>query len=82
MKYFLTGIFFSLLPLASLGWEIIRVCQLGGRAALKDTFKEWTRVMSLNLAKRNSHDQSAKAKKLEGFILPLEDNRSSIIRLG
>lgn len=54
----------------------------GGPAALMNTFRQWTVLMDKNLSKRNSAKQNASDRKLRGFILRLEDMRSSFLRLG
>jgi hypothetical protein len=44
-------------------------------------FEKWTRLMEHNRAKKYAASGSAEKKKMQGFLLPLEDNRSSTIRL-
>lgn len=54
----------------------------GGPKDLATAFRNWSVLMKENLGKRNSDELGADQKKLLGFILPLEDKRSSLIRLG
>lgn len=54
----------------------------GTRGEMDDVFKKWTRLMLENIKKRNSSNSDAKYKKMTGFLMPFEDNRSSTLRLG
>jgi phosphatidylserine/phosphatidylglycerophosphate/cardiolipin synthase-like enzyme len=54
----------------------------GKHTALKIAFQEWHILMQRNLDKRNSTGESVEEKKLQGFILPLEDKRTSYFRMG
>ncbi|MBB3223026.1 phospholipase D-like domain-containing protein [Pseudoduganella umbonata] len=58
---------------------------MGGEGSKKEmavTFKSWVRLMEMNKAKVLADSKKIEEKKLIGYILQLEDNRSSIIRLG
>lgn len=67
-------------------WSLLSGSQVsggdGGRKALSTAFEDWKVLMRRNQGRRNSEENSADQKKLQGFILPLEDKRSSLIRLG
>lgn len=54
----------------------------GNKADLKDAFDKWTKLMRDNKNKILSAIQKKESKKLTGHIIKLEDNRSSVIRLG
>jgi phosphatidylserine/phosphatidylglycerophosphate/cardiolipin synthase-like enzyme len=54
----------------------------GSRGRLKEAFNDWTRRMDQNKKQRDSDSASAKYRKMTGFLLPLEDDRKSLARLG
>ena len=53
----------------------------GTKAEIVLSFKEWTKLMNDNRAKKYAASAIAEKKKMQGFLLPLEDNRSSTMRL-
>jgi phosphatidylserine/phosphatidylglycerophosphate/cardiolipin synthase-like enzyme len=54
----------------------------GTRHDIAKAFNKWTDLMSDNRKKKKADSASAEDKKMIGFLLPLEDNRSSTMRLG
>lgn len=57
----------------------------GGNATpqeIKDTFSNWRRLMNENKIRQKAPPTSPKKKQMEGFIVPLDDSRSSTIRFG
>jgi phosphatidylserine/phosphatidylglycerophosphate/cardiolipin synthase-like enzyme len=57
----------------------------GGNASpqeIKKTFKDWVTLMNENKDKQKAPPTSPKKKQMEGFIVPLDDGRSSTIRFG
>lgn len=57
----------------------------GGNAARQEitqTFKDWVKLMKKNKARQKSQSTDSKEKLMEGFIVPLDDGRSSTIRYG
>ncbi|KKO62907.1 Cardiolipin synthase [Janthinobacterium sp. KBS0711] len=54
----------------------------GKKAEIVDAFEKWGNLMKANRTKKLAKQGGAKLKKMIGFLLPLEDNRSSTIRLG
>lgn len=54
----------------------------GTKAEIKKAFLDWVDLMKENKTKQLEHSQSAIRKKMNGFLLPLEDGRSSFVRLG
>lgn len=57
--------------------------QYGGkRGEMEDVFGQWTGLMQANGTKQISTNTSAEYKKITGFLMPFQDNRSSTLRLG
>ena len=54
----------------------------GTKAEIVDAFEKWGTLMKANRTKKLAKQGGAKLKKMIGFLLPLEDSRSSTIRLG
>jgi phosphatidylserine/phosphatidylglycerophosphate/cardiolipin synthase-like enzyme len=54
----------------------------GSKSEVSETFDAWTDLMKTNKDKVLAKTRSIETRKLVGYILRLEDNRSSIIRLG
>jgi len=54
----------------------------GNQKVIALAFRDWSNVMKTNRSRKYAASQAADRKKLKGFLLPLEDNRSSNIRLG
>ncbi|MBB5366972.1 MULTISPECIES: phosphatidylserine/phosphatidylglycerophosphate/cardiolipin synthase family protein [unclassified Janthinobacterium] len=54
----------------------------GTKAEIVTAFKDWTNLMKNNRKKKFDKSENAIFKKMRGFVLPLEDKRSSTIRLG
>lgn len=54
----------------------------GTKAEIVDAFEKWENLMKANRTKKLAKQGGAKLKKMTGFLLPLEDERSSTIRLG
>lgn len=54
----------------------------GSRSELESAFNDWQRIARRNREKRNKESGDDDEKKLTGFLLPLEDDRSSLTRLG
>lgn len=57
----------------------------GGNATpqkIKETFKEWVKLMQKNKERQKSPSTDPAKKQMEGFIVPLDDGRSSTIRFG
>lgn len=54
----------------------------GTRKEIEAAFYAWKKIMNENKTKKLEFSESASQKKMTGFLLPLEDNRSSTIRLG
>jgi phosphatidylserine/phosphatidylglycerophosphate/cardiolipin synthase-like enzyme len=54
----------------------------GTRAEIADAFEKWSDLMISNRWKKLAKSETAKDKKLAGFLLPISDNRSSTMRLG
>lgn len=57
----------------------------GGNATpqeIKETFKEWVKLMNENKDRQKSSSLNPKKKQMKGFIVPLADGRSSIARHG
>ena len=54
----------------------------GTRAEIEDAFELWKKQMSDNRAKKYDASPAGERRKMMGFILPLEDYRSSNMRLG
>ncbi|WP_374585720.1 phosphatidylserine/phosphatidylglycerophosphate/cardiolipin synthase family protein [Pseudoduganella sp.] len=49
---------------------------------IKTDFEKWQVIANNNLAKRSDKSGNGEKRALTGFILPLEDDRSSLTRLG
>jgi phosphatidylserine/phosphatidylglycerophosphate/cardiolipin synthase-like enzyme len=54
----------------------------GTETELKKDFKKWTNLMNKNKAQKLEKSQNGDRRKMTGFLLPLDDNRSSTTRLG
>ena len=57
----------------------------GGSATpqeIEQTFKDWVTLMKINKARQKSQSTDPAKKQMEGFIVPLDDGRSSTIRYG
>lgn len=54
----------------------------GTKAEIVDAYRKWVELMGENRGRKKSDSASADHKKMTGFLLPLEDRRSSTIRLG
>jgi phosphatidylserine/phosphatidylglycerophosphate/cardiolipin synthase-like enzyme len=54
----------------------------GTKGEIVDAFEKWGNLMKANRTKKLAKQGGAKLKKMIGFLLPLEDSRSSTIRLG
>lgn len=57
----------------------------GGNATRQEvaqTFKDWVKLMKKNKERQKSPSTAPKEKLMEGFIVPLDDGRSSTIRFG
>lgn len=54
----------------------------GSRMEIKYAFRDWEKLMKNNRDKKYAASQDGEKRKLQGFLLPLEDNRSSNMRLG
>lgn len=56
----------------------------GGNATpqeITETFKEWVKLMKKNKERQKSPSTNPADKQMEGFIVPLDDGRSSTIRV-
>ncbi|MCC7700820.1 phospholipase [Janthinobacterium sp. GW460P] len=54
----------------------------GTKGEIVDAYGNWVKLMKDNRRKKNSYSENFADKKMTGFLLPLEDKRSSTIRLG
>lgn len=54
----------------------------GTKHDIKNAFENWQEIARRNLVKRNGKSGNGEKRALKGFILPLEDDRSSLTRLG
>src|SRR5450830_1479308 len=54
----------------------------GTKGEIVDAFEKWVKLMKDNRRKKSSYSENPTEKKMTGFLLPLEDKRSSTIRLG
>jgi phosphatidylserine/phosphatidylglycerophosphate/cardiolipin synthase-like enzyme len=57
----------------------------GGNATpqeIKETFVNWVKLMKINKARQKSQSTDPAKKQMEGFIVPLDDGRSSTTRYG
>ncbi|WP_426075896.1 phospholipase D-like domain-containing protein [Janthinobacterium sp. PSPC3-1] len=54
----------------------------GTKVEIITAFKDWNNLMQSNRKKKFDKSGNAILKKMRGFVLPLEDKRSSTIRLG
>jgi hypothetical protein len=54
----------------------------GNRKDIALAFRDWGNAMKKNRSRKYAASQSRDKKKMKGFLLPLEDNRSSNTRLG
>jgi phosphatidylserine/phosphatidylglycerophosphate/cardiolipin synthase-like enzyme len=53
----------------------------GTDAEIEQTFFDWINLMNTNKARRKSSSTVPEEKQFEGFIVPMDDGRSSTIRL-
>lgn len=49
---------------------------------IKDTFKNWVKLMNTNKERQKSLSTDPSKKQMEGFLVPLDDGRSATYRLG
>jgi phosphatidylserine/phosphatidylglycerophosphate/cardiolipin synthase-like enzyme len=54
----------------------------GTKGEIVDAYRKWVELMGANRRKKFDKSENAILKKMTGFLLPLEDKRSSTIRLG
>jgi hypothetical protein len=54
----------------------------GTAAEIKTAFADWVTLMRSNQSKKVDKSQSGNRRQMKGFLLPLDDNRSSTSRLG
>ena len=54
----------------------------GTKGEIVSAFGNWVKLMNENREKKISYSRNSTDKKTTGFLLPLEDKRSSTIRLG
>ena len=54
----------------------------GTKAEIIDAYGKWVKLMNENREKKLSYSVKSTDKKMTGFLLPLEDKRSSTMRLG
>jgi phosphatidylserine/phosphatidylglycerophosphate/cardiolipin synthase-like enzyme len=54
----------------------------GTRVEIVEAFGKWKTLMNANKTKKLEKSESAGDKRMTGFLVPLEDNRKSTIRLG
>jgi len=54
----------------------------GTAADLDKAFERWTKLMESNKARKLEKSQSGNRRQMTGFLLPLDDNRNSTMRLG
>ncbi|PJJ18716.1 phospholipase D-like protein [Janthinobacterium sp. 67] len=54
----------------------------GTKGEIVSAFGNWVKLMNENREKKISYSGNSTDKKMTGFLLPLEDKRSSTIRLG
>ncbi len=54
----------------------------GSGAEIKKAFRDWEKQTKANKRKKIERSESSDRKKMIGFLLPLEDCRSSYIRMG
>ena len=54
----------------------------GTKGEIVSAFGNWVKLMNENREKKISYSRNSTDKKMTGFLLPLEDKRSSTIRLG
>lgn len=52
------------------------------RQEIAQTFPDWAKLMKKNKERQKSPSTDPKKKQMEGFIVPLDDGRSSTIRFG
>jgi phosphatidylserine/phosphatidylglycerophosphate/cardiolipin synthase-like enzyme len=52
------------------------------RIEIKETFDNWVKLMKKNKDRQKALSTDPKMKQMEGFIVPLDDGRSSTIRFG
>jgi phosphatidylserine/phosphatidylglycerophosphate/cardiolipin synthase-like enzyme len=52
------------------------------RQEIAETFTDWVKLMKKNKERQKSPSTDPKKKQMEGFIVPLDDGRSSTIRFG
>lgn len=54
----------------------------GTKGEIVDAYRKWGNLMKSNRTKKLAKQGGAKLQKMTGFLLPLEDGRSSTMRLG
>ena len=54
----------------------------GTKGEIASAYRKWVELMGANRRKKFDKSENAVLKKMTGFLLPLEDKRSSTIRLG
>jgi phosphatidylserine/phosphatidylglycerophosphate/cardiolipin synthase-like enzyme len=54
----------------------------GTKFEISEAFGKWSAQMTSNKKKKLAKSESAMDRKLIGFLLPMDDNRSSTMRLG
>jgi phosphatidylserine/phosphatidylglycerophosphate/cardiolipin synthase-like enzyme len=54
----------------------------GSSFEIQQAFAAWEKLMAANKAKKLAKSENARDKKMTGFLLPLDDNRNSTMRLG
>jgi hypothetical protein len=52
----------------------------GSRPEIRETFNNWVKLMNRNRDRQKAPAVDPDAKRMEGFIVPLDDGRSSTIR--
>jgi phosphatidylserine/phosphatidylglycerophosphate/cardiolipin synthase-like enzyme len=70
---------------AQIWWQLTGGKHGGGncsRKELEDTFLNWIKLMKANKDKQKATSPRPVKKQMSGFIVPLDDGRSSTIRLG
>lgn len=54
----------------------------GSKQEIQAAFNDWTRLMGRNKKQRDSDSENVQYKSMTGFLLPLEDDRNSLARVG
>lgn len=66
-------------------WQLTGGKHDGGNGTsleLKNTHRDWRKLMSKNKEKQKLRSTDPDKKIMDGFIVPLDDSRSSVLRLG